>query len=71
MGEGTSTKKSNKQDYSCSVIIPCYNEAENIQNAVERVPQIAEFTEIVVVDDGSTDGTAEVVNKLMEDHGNL
>ena len=71
MGKEASTKNSNKQGYSCSVIIPCYNEAENIQNAVERVPQIAEFTEIVVVDDGSIDGTAEVVNKLMENHENL
>ena len=71
MGKGATTKNGDKLSYSCSVIIPCYNEAENIRAAVERIPQIAEFTEIVVVDDGSTDGTAEVVNKLMEDHKNL
>ncbi|NIR48835.1 glycosyltransferase family 2 protein, partial [candidate division KSB1 bacterium] len=63
--------KREKQSYSCSVIIPCYNEAENIQEAVERIPQIAEFTEIIVVDDGSIDGTAEIVTDLMVDHDNL
>lgn len=71
MGEEISVKNRGKQSYSCSVIIPCYNEAENIQEAVERVPQITEFTEIIVVDDGSIDDTAEIVTNLMADRDNL
>jgi len=67
MSEEASARKRTKQDYSCSVIIPCYNEAENIQAVIKRVPQMAKFTEIVVVDDGSVDGTAEIVSNLMED----
>jgi SAM-dependent methyltransferase len=48
-------------DYSVSVIVPCYNEAENIENCVRRVPRMGRHTEVIVVDDGSQDGTAERV----------
>ena len=48
---------------SCSVVIPCLNEEENIVECVKRVPQMGEFTETIVVDDGSTDKTSEVVQK--------
>lgn len=48
-----------------SVIIPAYNEAENIKEVLEEVKKAAAKTElkheIIVVDDGSTDGTADVV----------
>ena len=50
---------------SCSVVVPCHNEAENIAECVRRVPNMGAWTEIVVVDDGSTDGTAEKVKELM------
>jgi cellulose synthase/poly-beta-1,6-N-acetylglucosamine synthase-like glycosyltransferase/peptidoglycan/xylan/chitin deacetylase (PgdA/CDA1 family) len=48
-----------------SVIVPAYNEKENIAAAVRsiangRYPEI----EVIVVDDGSTDGTAAIVKKL-------
>lgn len=51
--------------FSCSVIIPCHNEAENIAECVRRVPNMGSFTEIVVVDDGSTDGTSRRVKEIM------
>ncbi|HIE44010.1 MAG TPA: glycosyltransferase family 2 protein, partial [Candidatus Omnitrophica bacterium] len=56
---------------SCSVVIPCHNEAENIEECVKRVPQMGKWTEIVVVDDGSTDGTSSIVEKLMAENENL
>lgn len=48
-------------DYSVSVIVPCYNEAGNIEECVRRVPRMGRHTEVLVVDDGSQDGTAALV----------
>jgi cellulose synthase/poly-beta-1,6-N-acetylglucosamine synthase-like glycosyltransferase len=50
---------------SCSVIIPCHNEEDNIAECVRRVPLLGSATEIVVVDDGSTDETRRRVEELM------
>jgi glycosyltransferase involved in cell wall biosynthesis len=47
-----------------SVIIPVYNEAESIQVILKRVKETKLATEIVVVDDGSKDGTRDVLKKL-------
>jgi SAM-dependent methyltransferase len=49
------------RDYSVSVVIPCYNEADNIESCVRRVPRMGCHTEVIVVDDGSEDGTAQRV----------
>jgi rSAM/selenodomain-associated transferase 2 len=43
-----------------SVIIPALNEAENIVNTIESVRQQDQEVEIIVVDGGSVDGTAEI-----------
>jgi ubiquinone/menaquinone biosynthesis C-methylase UbiE len=50
---------------SVSVVVPCHNEAENIAECLRRVPNMGAWTEIVVVDDGSTDGTTEKVREAM------
>ena len=47
-----------------SVVIPVYNEAQNIEEIVKRVRSSKLAWEIVVVDDGSRDGTREVLQKL-------
>lgn len=54
-----------RQRLSCSVIIPCHNETGNIKECLRRVPNMGTGTEIVVVDDGSTDGTREKVKEVM------
>ncbi len=47
-----------------AAVIPAYNEAELILETVTAVREIAEVDEIVVVNDGSTDGTAAAVSRL-------
>jgi|SRR5258706_679763 len=47
-----------------SVIIPVYNEVESIKVILERVQATKLAKEIVVVDDGSKDGTRDVLKKL-------
>lgn len=53
------------KDLSVSIVIPCRNEAGNIQNAVERIPMLGGHTEIIFCDDKSTDGTADNVREMM------
>lgn len=55
-----------ERQYSVSVVIPCRNEAGNIQSAVERIPQMGKHTEIIFCDDKSTDGTADKVKEMMK-----
>ncbi len=55
----------------CSVIIPCYNEEGNIVEAVKRVPHMGTGTEIIVVNDGSSDQTADKVRELQKEYDNL
>lgn len=46
------------------VIIPAYNECDRIENTVEAIKCIENVGKIIVVDDASTDGTADIVEKL-------
>ena len=48
------------------VIIPTYNEKENIEKIIRAVFGLQKEFNILVIDDGSPDGTAEIVHRLME-----
>lgn len=52
------------------VIIPTYNEVESVGSQIERVLQIPEL-EVLVVDDNSPDGTADLVHSLMRSEPRL
>ncbi len=53
---------------SVSVVIPCRNEAGNVDDAVARVPEMGRHTEILFVDGDSTDGTVERIEAAIERH---
>ncbi len=52
------------QGMKITVVIPVYNEAKTIQEILRRVQNMDLVHEIVVVDDGSTDGTREILREL-------
>ena len=47
------------------VIIPTYNEKENIENIIRAVLALEHGFHILVIDDGSPDGTADIVKRLI------
>ncbi len=49
------------------VIIPTYNEKENIEAIIRKVFSIEGEYHILVIEDGSPDGTADIVRKLQEE----
>ena len=56
-------------DLSVSVVIPVYNERETIRAVLARVQAVPVRKELIVVDDGSTDGTREVLGQVRPDDG--
>ena len=58
-------------DFSLSVIIPVYNCELFIEKAIASVLTQTEVTEIVVVNDGSTDKTGLLLNQLQKQNSIL
>ncbi len=58
-----------------SVVVPCFNEIETVGELVRRVTSVARSTfdeyELIIVDDGSCDGTWEKIATLAETHPNI
>jgi dolichol-phosphate mannosyltransferase len=56
---------------SLLIIIPTYNEIENIRILIEAVFSFASDAHILVIDDNSPDGTAQVVEKIADKNSSL
>tara|TARA_R110002124_G_scaffold78209_5_gene208945 strand:- start:3789 stop:4646 length:858 start_codon:yes stop_codon:yes gene_type:complete len=53
-------------DFLLSVVIPIFNEHKTVENLINQVKAVPIRKELVLVDDGSTDGTREILKKLEE-----
>lgn len=51
------------------LVLPTYNEIENIESVLRTLRRVAPDVDVLVVDDGSPDGTADVAEKLAEELG--
>lgn len=49
------------------VIIPTYNERENIENIIRKVFSLDGGFDILIIDDGSPDGTAAIIKRLQQE----
>ena len=50
------------------IVLPTYNEKDNIEKMLNKVLSLPEYIEILVVDDNSPDGTASVVEKYLSNN---
>ncbi len=53
------------------VVLPTYNESENIDRVVRRIRRAVPAATVLVVDDGSPDGTADIAEQLGKQLGNI
>jgi len=53
------------------VIIPTYNEKENIEKMIQKVFSLQPVFELLIIDDGSPDGTAQIVKTLQQKYTSL
>ena len=58
-----------KRPLKLSVVMPCYNEKGTIEQILERVAATPYEKEIIVVDDGSKDGTRDLLRQLEPKYG--
>lgn len=54
-----------------SVILPTYNERDNVERLITSIMELVNPFEVIVVDDNSPDGTWEIVEGLRERYQNL
>jgi ubiquinone/menaquinone biosynthesis C-methylase UbiE len=57
-----------KKEYSVSLILPARNEAGNIERAIKEIPNLGLGTEIIFVEDHSTDNTRTVIKNAVKNY---
>jgi len=53
------------------VIIPTYNEKDNIRQVLDRIHKLSEPFDILIIDDCSPDGTADIIREIQKDRPNV
>jgi glycosyltransferase involved in cell wall biosynthesis len=64
--QGDVRERAEGENFMLSVVMPVYNEIGTIEEIIRRVLMVEVDKEIVIVDDGSTDGTREYLRKLSD-----
>src|SRR5437879_13087859 len=54
-----------------SVVMPIYNERNTLRSVIQRVLSVPLDIELLCVDDGSSDGSTEIMSELRGEHENL
>mgnify|MGYP000665282620 CR=1 FL=1 len=49
------------------IIIPTYNEKENIENIIRTIFKLEKYFHILIIEDNSPDGTADIVRRLQQE----
>lgn len=52
-------------------VVPCYNSAAYLEKCVQTLVNVGDRIEIILVNDGSTDGTAEIINRYSATYSNI
>jgi len=54
-----------------SVVVPAYNESATIESVLEKLLELPNLLEIIIIDDCSTDGTPEILSRLANEHAQI
>jgi len=57
-------EKANMSDFKLSVVIPVFNEKSTLEKIVRQVQAVDVNKEIILVDDGSTDGSRQILERM-------
>ncbi len=61
----TKQEMSSENNDRCIVLIPTYNEKENVENIIRAVFELPKMFHVLIIDDNSPDGTAAIVKRVM------
>ncbi len=53
------------------VVVPTYNERENIEELINKVLSVSPIIDILIVDDNSPDGTGEIVDRMAKENSRI
>ena len=68
-GDRTQPRRTPLDDPLLSVVMPVYNERASVEEIVDRVLSVPIRIELIAVDDASTDGSREVLERLSKERG--
>ena len=69
LNQTSSTQSANQP--SVAIMLPTYREAQNIENLIHDIQKLNLNSTIVIIDDSSPDGTANIVRQLQKEYNNI